>query len=142
MEDFSKKLFNVTQDEQKATKGGKALIAIQMESVDKSKERIDRIKDLFIDGIIDRPEFEKRKKVEEMKIQAASKELDRLSQSNDFVDEVKRKERMKFWKEIDRNKLFEEGLSVKEKNEGFKKLIERIEYKLEGDIIEINVIYK
>ncbi|CRH77884.1 Uncharacterised protein [Chlamydia trachomatis] len=77
-----------------------------------------------------------------MKIQAASKELERLSQSNDFVDEVKRKERMKFWKEIDRNKLFEEGLSVKEKNEGFKKLIERIEYKREGDIIEINVIYK
>ena len=143
MEDFAARLFSKTQDAPKRrNRGGKALIALQIEAIEKANQRIERIKELFIDGMIDRKEFEKRKKAEEQKIIAAEKEVERLSQSNEFIDEVKKKERMKRWSEIDLKELFEGNLSTREKNEGFKKLIERIDYKREGEEIEIDVIYK
>lgn len=66
-----------------------------MEAFEKASQWLERIKELFIDEMIDRKEFEKRKKAEEQKIKAAEKEVERLSQSNEFIDEVKKKERAK-----------------------------------------------
>jgi site-specific DNA recombinase len=143
MEDFAARLFSKTQDAPKRrNRGGKALIALQIEAIEKANQRIERIKELFIDGMIDRKEFEKRKKAEEQKIKAAEKEVERLSQSNEFIDEAKKKERMKRWTEMNLKELFEGNLSTREKNEGFKMLIERIDYKREVDKVELNVIYK
>lgn len=53
MEDFAARLFNKTQNAPKRKNGGnKALNALQMEAIEKAGQRVERIKKLFIDGII------------------------------------------------------------------------------------------
>ncbi|MCD4838376.1 hypothetical protein LRS37_05700 [Neobacillus sedimentimangrovi] len=53
MEDFAARLFNKTQNAPKRKNGGnKALNALQMEAIEKAGQRVERIKKLFIDGMI------------------------------------------------------------------------------------------
>jgi hypothetical protein len=53
MEDFAARLFNKTQNVPKRKNGGnKALNALQMEAIEKAGQRVERIKKLFIDGMI------------------------------------------------------------------------------------------
>ncbi|WP_163530846.1 recombinase family protein [Halobacillus ihumii] len=129
------------EEQQEERESGQELINVQERIVEETKESIERLDDLYIDGHINKSKYEDRKSTLQGKIYEAMKEIERIEKDHDLINRVTKEDRLKKWESVDIEELFSDEMGVKEKNEILKLLIEKIEYKREGDNMEIEITY-
>lgn len=141
MKKYREELFAKDQDETPEVSEAKILIEVQQKEMKKAERRLERIKEMYIDGDIEKAEFQSRKEREETKIFAAKNEIARLQESFDLIDNTILKERKKRWKEIDLESLFDlsNDLSEKDRNTLLKTVISEVNYERMEDEVFIKV---
>ena len=117
-----------------------AVIETTKKDIEKSKERIVRITDLYIDAMISKEDHATRKKAEEMKLRRLQIDLEAYEDELRMKSPIDVEARRKVWESVDLENVFD-TLSIIEKNEVLKRLIKRIEYKRQGDELELNIVY-
>lgn len=111
----------------------------KLEELERLEKGINRIKDLFIDELIDKLEMKKRIEKHQKLIQTKKEEIRSIEQSFAVIENVRTdadrlyaiREFKKAWNT--------EGISKRELNILAKQLIDRIEYVREGNNVQINI---
>jgi len=142
MRDFKTTLFATTEGKNSRIDVGQSPIEMNEEIIVNATDKMERLKSIFVDGIIDRKEFDKRKHSIDVEVLQAKKELTQLKQNSEIVSKEIREQRNDNWTNIDIEGLFENQSDNDERNRIFHKLIERIEFLRVGDETDINVVYK
>lgn len=123
-------------------KVGKSIMEINEEIVRTSVDKVDRLKDMYIDGIIDREEFNKRKENLDLQLIKAKQEISKYRLDDEYINETLAEEQRTLWKEIDLEELFHGGLSETKQNRLLKSMISKINYERHDNDVVVHIEYK
>jgi site-specific DNA recombinase len=140
LEQYEQQLMNREPQERKSDNSTLHLaLHNKQEELKRLEEGIDRIKDLFIEGLLDKTEMKAKSDKLKDQIQAKKEEIRSIEQSLAVVDskrtDADRLNAIKQFKEAWNT----EGISKKELNKLAKEIIDRIELIREGDNVEIKI---
>jgi site-specific DNA recombinase len=111
----------------------------KQEELKRLESGVDRIKDLFIEGLLDKNEMKAKVEKMQSQIQAKKEEIRHIEQSLAVMESSRTDEdrlnAIKRFKEAWNT----EGISKKELNKLAKEIIDRIELTREGDNVQINI---
>ncbi len=141
MERYREKIFAV-KDVKPKDKVGKSIMEINEEIILTASDKVDRLKDMYVDGIIDREEFNRRKEKIDLQLMKAKEEISKYRLDDEYINEALAKEKRTVWKEIDLDELFHGGLSQTKQNRILKSLISRIDYERHDNDVIIHIEYK
>lgn len=111
----------------------------KLEELERLEKGIERIKDLFIDEIIDKLEMQKRIEKQKQLMQTKKEEIRSIEQSLAVIENVRTdNDRLHAIREF-KTAWDTDGISKRELNILAKKLIDRIEYVREGNNVQINI---
>ena len=99
-------------------------IVVQNTLIDDARGKLERAKLLFIDGDIDKGDYDTIKKKQTKLIDEAQQEIERLSISPEIIQEEQRKK----WRNVDIDKIFLNQMSSEEFNCEIIKLVKSISY--------------
>lgn len=119
---------------------GKNPLELKQMEIDELNKKIERVKALFIDGIIDRDEVKERKTEIDMALKNAEMEMDELLDEESIVDKEIKKERQDRWQNIDIDTFFEDPDRYAI-NRRLRLLIDHISYTREGKNIDVTIEY-
>lgn len=140
LEQYEQQLLN---HEPKEKQGDSSTLQLALqykhEEFERLEKGIERIKDLFIDEMIDKSEMKKRIEKQQQLMQTKKEEIRSIEQSLAVIENVRTdddrlyaiKEFKKAWNT--------EGISKREMNIFAKQLIDRIKYIREGNNVQINI---
>lgn len=135
---FRDKLFRVADNIEASPKLDTNPIKIQQSIIDGSKSKINRAKLLFLEGDLEKAEYDSIKEEQTKIVNEAAKELEQLLITPQEKQEIRRK----LWKPVDLEKLFGEEMSPEEFNRVLKKLVESISYLYDGEELHMDIVYK
>lgn len=138
---YRDKLFAV-KDVKPKDKVGKSIVEINEEIVRNSSDKVDRLKDMYVDGIIDREEFNSRKEKLDLQLIKAKQEISKYRLDDEYINETLEKEQRTLWKEIDLDELFHGGLTQTKQNRILKSMISKINYERHDNHVGIHIEYK
>ncbi|MCU5460665.1 recombinase family protein [Bacillus cereus] len=109
------------------------------EELERLEKGIERIKDLFIDEVIDKSEMKKRLEKQKQLMQTKKEEIRSIEQSLAVIENIRTdNDRLHAIREF-KKAWNTEGISKRELNTLAKQLIDRIEYVREGNNVQINI---
>jgi site-specific DNA recombinase len=143
LEQYEQNLMNRDPQGQKADNSTLRLaLQNKQEELERLESGIERIKELFIEGIIDKAEMKKRIDKQNQLIQAKKEEIRSIEQSLAVAESSRTDE-----DRLNAIRRFKEawnmeGISKEELNKLAKEIIDRIELIREGDNVQINIQFK
>lgn len=140
LEEYEQQLLN---HEPKEKQGDSSALQLalhnKLEELERSEKGIDRIKDLFIDEVIDKLEMKKRIAKQQKLMQTKKEEIRSIEQSLAVIENVRTDDdRLHAIREF-KKAWNTEGIGKRELNTLAKQLIDRIEYVREGNNINIKI---
>lgn len=121
---------------------GRSPIEMNREIVEKATDKLERLKSLYVDGIINREEFNVRKTAVDLELMDAKAELEKLVPNEKVVNAEIVAERKEAWSSLDIENLFFGNSTAAEKNRAMQKLIDHIDFKRIDDTVHLNIVYK
>ncbi|MBO3637734.1 MULTISPECIES: recombinase family protein [Bacillus] len=106
------------------------ILSLHEKAISKSNKRIEKIKEMYMDEIIDKDEFKSRIEKEKKSIQEAENEIRKLKESADYHDEIEHEQRKIKWNHEKVQEFIEsdQGFTPSEINLILKLIISHVSY--------------
>ncbi|CAM4304811.1 recombinase family protein [Jeotgalicoccus halotolerans] len=145
LQQYRDTLFAPTEpsDDNAAMNSLSRMIKAHEAAIEKARKHFDKIKEMFMNDIIDMDEMKEEKQRHSDIIKRNEAELTKLRMNKDFHDEERKEQQRKLWSSDDVERVFNNELSDSEMNDVLRLLIVRIVYQFndEGGV-DIEITYR
>lgn len=144
MREYKEELFSPSEiNEQQTESSLQSLIEIQEKIVEKSERRIEKVKEMFKNDLIEIQELKNDISTEEAAIKKAENQISELKKSSSYLDKAEEEKRRQQWSSADVERLLSgDEMQPSEINAILRRLIESISFTIEqteAGTLDLNV---